>query len=119
MAFESLTDRFSGIMKKLRGQSTLTESNMEEMLKEIRVALLEADVNFKVVKEFVQNIREKALGQEVLKKLNPSQMVVKIVHEELVHLLGPPLDQPDYRHLPCTCSGDGKGRTRYHAAQAP
>ena len=88
MAFESLTDRFSGIMKKLRGQSTLTESNMEEMLKEIRVALLEADVNFKVVKEFVQNIREKALGQEVLKKLNPSQMVVKIVHEELVHLLG-------------------------------
>lgn len=61
---------------------------MEEMLKEIRVALLEADVNFKVVKEFVQNIREKALGQEVLKKLNPSQMVVKIVHEELVHLLG-------------------------------
>ena len=88
MAFESLSDKLSGIFKKLRGQSRLTEKNMEDMLKEIRVALLEADVNYKVVKEFTNNIREKALGQNVLSKLNPSQMVVKIVHDELVELLG-------------------------------
>ena len=88
MAFESLTDKLSGIFKKLRGQSRLTESNMEDMLKEIRIALLEADVNYKVVKEFTNNVKEKALGQEVLKKVNPSQMLVKIVHDELVELLG-------------------------------
>ncbi len=88
MAFESLSDKLSNIFKKLRGQSRLTEKNMEDMLKEIRVALLEADVNFKVVKEFTNNVREKAIGQDVLGKLNPSQMVVKIVHDELVELLG-------------------------------
>lgn len=88
MAFESLTDKLSKIFKKLTGQARLTEANMEEMLKEIRIALLEADVNFKVVKEFINNIKEKAIGQEVTKKLNPSQMVTKIVHEELEALLG-------------------------------
>ena len=88
MAFESLTDKLSGIFKKIRGQARLTESNMEDMLKEIRIALLEADVNFKVVKEFTNSIKEKAIGQEVLSKLNPGQMLVKIVHDELVTLLG-------------------------------
>ena len=88
MAFESLTDKLSNIFKKIRGQARLTESNMEDMLKEIRVALLEADVNYKVVKEFTNNVKEKALGQDVLSKLNPSQMLVKIVHDELVTLLG-------------------------------
>ena len=88
MAFESLSDKLSSIFKKLRGQARLTEKNMEDMLKEIRVALLEADVNFRVVKEFTKNVKEKALGQDVLSKLNPSQMIVKIVHDELVELLG-------------------------------
>ena len=88
MAFESLSDRFQGIIKKVKGQSKLTEANMEEMLKEIRVALLEADVNFKVVKEFVNNVKEKAIGQEVFLKVSPSQMIVKIVHDELEALLG-------------------------------
>ncbi|NLI94390.1 MAG: signal recognition particle protein [Erysipelotrichaceae bacterium] len=88
MAFESLTERFQGILKKLRGQSRLTEANMDAMLKEIQRALLEADVNFKVVREFTNNVKEKAIGQEVFKELNPSQMVVKIVHDELVDLLG-------------------------------
>lgn len=88
MAFESLTDKLSGIFKKIRGQARLNESNMDDMLKEIRIALLEADVNFKVVKEFTNNIKEKAIGQEVLSKLNPGQMLVKIVHDELVTLLG-------------------------------
>ena len=88
MAFESLTDKLSGIFKKLRGQARLTEANMEDMLKEVRVALLEADVNYRVVKEFTNNVKEKALGQDVLSKLNPSQMLVKIVHDELETLLG-------------------------------
>jgi len=88
MAFEALTDKFSAIFKKFRGQTTLTESNMDDMLKEIRVALLEADVNFKVVKSFVNDVKEAAVGQEVYKKINPSQMLVKICHDEIVNLLG-------------------------------
>ena len=88
MAFESLTDKFSAIFKKIRGQSRLTEKNMDDMLKEVRIALLEADVNFKVVKEFTENIKQKAIGEQVYLKLNPSQMVVKIVHDELESLLG-------------------------------
>ena len=88
MAFEALTDKLSRIFKKIRGQARLTESNMEDMLKEIRVSLLEADVNYRVVKEFTNNVREKALGQEVLTKVNPGQMLVKIVHDELEILLG-------------------------------
>ena len=88
MAFESLSERFQRIFKKIRGQSRLTEANMDEMLKEVRIALLEADVNFKVVKEFTESIKQKAIGEEVYLKLNPSQMVVKIVHDELVELLG-------------------------------
>lgn len=88
MAFENLTEKLSRIFKKLRGQARLTESNMDEMLKEIRIALLEADVNYKVVKEFIASVKEKAIGQDVLTKLNPSQMITKIVHDELEELLG-------------------------------
>ena len=117
MAFESLTDRLSGIIKKLKGNSTLTESNMQDMLKDIRIALLEADVNFLVAKEFVNSVKEKALGQEVLKKLNPSQMVVKIVHDELVELLG--ADQSEIKYnsnkptiiMLCGLQGSGKTTT--------
>ena len=88
MAFESLSEKFQHILKKVKGQSRLTEANMDEMLKEVRIALLEADVNFKVVKEFVEQVKQKAIGEEVYLKLNPSQMVVKIVHDELTELLG-------------------------------
>ena len=88
MAFESLTEKFKRIIKSIRGQARLTEANMEDMLKEVRIALLEADVNFKVVKAFIENVKQKAIGEEVYTKLNPSQMVVKIVHDELVELLG-------------------------------
>lgn len=88
MAFESLSDKFQLILKKVRGQTRLSEKNMEEMLQEVRIALFEADVNFKVVKEFVNNIKEKALGTKVYDALNPGQMVVKIVNDELVELLG-------------------------------
>lgn len=88
MAFESLTERLNKAMKNITGKGKLTEKNMNDMLKEVRISLLEADVNYNVVKEFVENVKEKALGQEVLDSLNPSQMVVKIVKEELQKLLG-------------------------------
>lgn len=88
MAFESLTEKFSNIFKKMRRETTLTEANMDEALREIRIALLEADVNYKVVKAFTSDVKEKALGQEVLKKVNPSQQLIKICHDELVELLG-------------------------------
>lgn len=88
MAFESLSDKFQLIIKKLKGETRLSEKNMDDMLKEVRVALLEADVNFKVVKEFSNHVKEVAIGQKVFDKLNPGQMVVKIVHDELENLLG-------------------------------
>ncbi len=88
MAFESLSDKLSGVFKKMRGQARLTEANMDEMLREIRVALLQSDVNFKVVKSFVNDVKEKAVGQDVYSKVNPSQMIVKIVHDEIQSLLG-------------------------------
>ena len=97
MAFESLSERFQKIIKKIRGQARLTESNMDEMLKEVRIDLLEADVNFKVVKEFIAKVKEKALGEEVYLKLNPSQMVVKIVHDELEELLGSEKSEINYQ----------------------
>ena len=88
MAFESLSERLNKAFKNISGQGKLTEKNMNDMLKEVRMSLLEADVNYDVVKSFVENVKEKALGQEVLDSLNPGQMVVKIVHDELQVLLG-------------------------------
>ena len=81
---DSLTTRLTGIFDRLRGFGRLTEENIQEALREVRVALLEADVNFKVVKGFVDRIREKAIGQDVLKSLTPGQHVVKVVRDELV-----------------------------------
>jgi signal recognition particle subunit SRP54 len=86
--FESLTEKLESIFKKLKGKGLLKEEDVELALKEIRLALLEADVNFRVVKEFVQKVREKAIGKEVLESLTPGQQVVKIVNEELCALLG-------------------------------
>ncbi len=86
--FEALTQRLETIFYRLRGAGRLTEENVQEALREVRVALLEADVNFRVVKGFVERVRERAIGQEVLRSLTPGQQVVKIVHAELVTLLG-------------------------------
>src|SRR5271167_467504 len=86
--FENLTEKLQRAFKSLRGQGTLTEENIGDALKEIRLALLEADVNFKVVKELVDHIREKALGQEVMTALSPAEQVVKIVRDELIAILG-------------------------------
>jgi len=88
MAFESLSERFQSLFKKMRGESALTEKNMEEALREIRIALLESDVNFQVVKAFTSDVKEKALGQAVYAKVSPSEMLVKICHDEVVTLLG-------------------------------
>ena len=85
---DSLTSRLTGIFDRLRGYGRLTEENIVEALREVRVALLEADVNFKVVKSFVDRVREKAVGQDVFKSLTPGQQVVKVVRDELVELLG-------------------------------
>lgn len=86
--FESLSDRLSSAFRSLSGRAQLTEENIRDGLREVRLALLEADVNFKVVKEFVERVRERVLGQEVEKSLTPTQQLVKAVHDELVTLLG-------------------------------
>jgi signal recognition particle subunit SRP54 len=86
--FESLSEKLGRTFKKLRGQGRLNENNIQEALKEVRMALLEADVNYKVVKQFVENIRQRAMGQEVLDSLTPGQQVIKIVYGELTRLMG-------------------------------
>ncbi len=88
MAFEGLTEKLSAAFKKLRGKGRLTEADVKEAMREIRVALLEADVNFKIVKQFVATVTERAVGSDVLESLTPAQMIVKIVNEELTNLMG-------------------------------
>ena len=87
MAFEGLSSRLQEITRKIRGKARITESDLKEMLREVKLALLEADVNYKIVKDFIETVREKALGQDVLKSLTPGQQVVKVVKDELVELL--------------------------------
>jgi len=86
--FASLSDRLSGVLKKVRGQGRISEDNVKDTLREVRMALLEADVALPVVKHFVDQVREKALGEEVLRSLTPGQVLVKIVNDQLVHLMG-------------------------------
>ncbi len=88
MAFESLTDKLQNVFKNLRGKGRLTEEDVRAALKEVKMALLEADVNFKVVKQFVKSVEERAVGADVMNGLNPGQMVIKIVNEEMVSLMG-------------------------------
>lgn len=100
MAFDSLSERLQSTLKKVSGQGQLTESNMQEMLTEIRLALLEADVNYEVVKQFIASTKEKALGADVIGSLKPGQVLVKIVHDELVHLLGDEVSEIDFNKKP-------------------
>lgn len=88
MAFEGLADRLQGTLQKIRGKGKVTEADVKEMMREVRLALLEADVNFKVVKDFIKRVNERAIGQEVLKSLTPGQQVIKVVKEELTELMG-------------------------------
>ena len=88
MAFDSLTEKLNNIFKKLSGKGKLTESDVKTAMREVKMALLEADVNFKVVKQFVSSVQERAIGEEVMNGLNPAQMVIKIVNEEMTELMG-------------------------------
>ncbi|MDT8859054.1 signal recognition particle protein [Alkalihalobacillus sp. MEB130] len=88
MAFEGLAERLQGTLTKIRGKGKVSENDVKEMMREVRLALLEADVNFKVVKQFIASVKEKALGQEVMKSLTPGQQVIKVVNEELTALMG-------------------------------
>ncbi|NPV59301.1 MAG: signal recognition particle protein [Actinobacteria bacterium] len=98
--FDNLSDRLQDIFKRLRGHGKLSEKQVEEVMREIRLALLEADVNFKVVKEFIARVRERAVGQEVLRSLTPAQQVIKIVNEELTELLGSSNERIDFGGRP-------------------
>lgn len=115
MAFESLTDKLQNVFKSLRSKGRLTEEDVKAALKEVKMALLEADVNFKVVKQFIKSVEERAVGQDVMNGLNPGQMVVKIVNEELVKLMGSEITQLQFQPgkaitviLMCGLQGAGK-----------
>ena len=86
MAFEGLSSRLQEITRKLKGKARITDGDLKDMLREVKLALLEADVNYKIVKEFIASIQEKALGADVLKSLTPGQQVIKIVKDELIEL---------------------------------
>ncbi|WP_313635771.1 signal recognition particle receptor subunit alpha, partial [Exiguobacterium sp.] len=88
MAFEGLSERLQASLAKMRGKGKISEADVKEMMREVRLALLEADVNFKVVKQFVNDVKERAVGQDVMTSLTPGQQVVKIVHDELTNLMG-------------------------------
>ena len=115
MAFEGLTEKLSAAFKKLRGKGRLSEADVKEAMKEIRMALLEADVNFKVVKQFVASVTERAVGSDVLESLTPAQMIVKIVNEELTNLMGGENSKLTISPKPPTvimlCGLNGAGKT--------
>ncbi len=122
MAFESLSDKLSKVFKKLRGKGKLSESDIRTAMREVRMALLEADVNYKVAKEFIENVTQRAIGQEVMDSLTPAQQVVKIVNEELTALMG---SENEYIHLKSTpptvimmCGLQGSGKTTQSAKLA-
>ncbi len=98
--FDTLSDRLDGIFKKLRGQGRISESNIDEALREVRLALLEADVNIKVVRDFVEHVKKKALGQEVLRSLSPEQHILKFVADELRHVMGEQARELDLKVKP-------------------
>ncbi len=122
MAFESLSDRLSQVFKKLRGKGKLSETDIKTAMREVRMALLEADVNYKVAKDFIAGVTERAVGQEVMNSLTPAQQVVKIVNEELTALMGA---ENEYIHLKSTpptvimmCGLQGSGKTTHTAKLA-
>ena len=119
--FESLSDKLQDIIAKTSGQSELTQENMQEALREIRRALLDADVNLRVVKSFISNIKDKAEGENVIQGVNPSQQLIKIVHDELVNLLGKeirPLDLSSHPSLIMMLGLQGSGKTTSSAKLA-
>ena len=122
MAFEGLSDKLSKVFKKLKSHGKLTESDVKEAMREVRLALLEADVSYKVVKDFVAKVTEKAVGEEVLSSLTPAQQVVKIVNEELIDLMGNDNARINEASKPPTiimmCGLQGSGKTTHSAKLA-
>lgn len=102
MAFEGLSSRLQAITRKLGGKARITESDLKEVMREVKLALLEADVNYKIVKGFVSSVEQKALGQDVLKSLTPGQQVIKIVRDEMTELLGGTLSKINFTPNPPT-----------------
>jgi len=98
--FEQLTDKLDSVFKRLRGQHKITEENVAESLREVRVALLAADVHFQTVKDFIARVKAKAVGAEVLASVSPGQMIVKILHDEMVGLLGGKAEEPRFQGSP-------------------
>ena len=122
MAFEGLSDRLEATFKNLRSKGSLTEADVRSAMREVRMALLEADVNYKVAKDFTNTVTEKAIGEKVMESLTPSQMVIKIVHEELVSLMGGTNARLAYASHPPTiilmCGLQGSGKTTHCAKLA-
>ena len=120
MAFEGLSEKLNGVFKRLRSRGRLSESDVKEAMREVKMALLEADVNYKVVKDFVNNVSERAVGEDVLKSLTPGQQVIKIVHEELIKLMGEANAKINFPNKPpciiMMCGLQGSGKTT-HAAK--
>ena len=102
MAFDGLSSRLQDITRKLRGKARITEADLKEVLREVKLALLEADVNYKIVKDFIKVVEEKSLGQDVLKSLTPGQQVIKIVRDEMTELLGGTLSKINFTPNPPT-----------------
>ena len=120
LAFENLSEKISAAFKRLRSKGKLTESDVKTSMREIRLALLEADVNYKVAKEFTNKVTERAIGSQVMESLTPAQMVIKIVNEELIELMGVGKNQISFSSKPPTvillCGLQGSGKTT-HAAK--
>ena len=120
MAFEGLSQKLANAFKKLRNKGKLTESDVKEAMREVRLALLEADVNFKVAKDFTNRVTERAVGADVMESLTPAQMVIKIVNEELTSLMGAESARIEFNSKPPTiimlCGLQGAGKTT-HAAK--
>ena len=119
MAFEGLSDKLNNVFRRLKSRGRLTESDVKEAMREVRLALLEADVSYKVVKDFVAKVSERAVGEDVLTSLTPAQMVIKIVNEELCSLMGNANERINMPSKPpciiMMCGLQGSGKTT-HAA---
>ncbi|MBQ3885404.1 MAG: signal recognition particle protein [Ruminococcus sp.] len=122
MAFEGLSEKLNNVFKKLKSRGKLTESDVKEAMREVRLALLEADVSYKVVKDFVKNVTERAVGEDVLASLTPAQQVIKIVNEELCSLMGDSNARINFASKPPTvimmCGLQGSGKTTHSAKLA-
>ena len=117
MIFENLSEKLQGALNKLRGKGKLSEKDVDLAMREVKLALLESDVNFKVVKQFINNVKERAIGKEVMESLTPAQQVIKIVNEELTALMGKKEEKIQIDSNPPTvimlCGLQGAGKTTH------